>query len=75
MPGRSEICCQISGIARGPGQRTYHNAGPSGAVGHMSSGKMPQAPLDSIARDCVAKSAADHKPNAGSVIEAHSMDH
>jgi hypothetical protein len=75
MPGRSEICCQINGIARGPRQRTYHNAGPSGAVGHMSSGKMPQAALDSIARDRVAKSAADHKPNAGSVIEAHSMDH
>jgi len=41
----------------------------------MSGGKMPQASLNPIACDGIPYCAADHKADAGSVIQTHGVDH
>ena len=41
----------------------------------MSGGNMPQASLNPIACDGIPYCAADHKADAGSVIQTHGVDH
>jgi hypothetical protein len=58
-------------------KRAHHNpgAGIATGVGYMSSGEVPQPPLEAIARDSVPYGATDHKADARPVRKVRSMDY
>jgi len=75
MPGGSEVCRDLSRIRRSSRQRTYHDSNFFGSFRYMCGSQMPQPPLDPIARDCIAKSTADHEADACSIVAVGRMNH